>query len=189
MSTTSTKSTTSPHDASTRVNEGPRAKEVRAHEHARHRTKERREHALAKERKDKAATVRALGLKTPGKPVRKLSLESWDGEEPEQPPAAAPVPAPTEAPRSTSAFALLTLGELISRPRRPKAKRASSPVPSELSLTFCAELDFEVIPPLRHVIALDDAEDEPWEYVTHASVCDGSAWKGKSYAQAAASAM
>jgi len=55
---------------------------------------------------------------------------------------------------------------------------------------FVAELDFEVIPPIRAVIALDDAEaDEPWEYITRASLNDGSAWKGKSYAQAVASAM
>lgn len=53
-----------------------------------------------------------------------------------------------------------------------------------------SELDFEVIPPIRAVIALDDAEaDEPWEYITRASLNDGSAWKGKSYAQAVASAM
>lgn len=52
------------------------------------------------------------------------------------------------------------------------------------------ELGFELIPPIRAVIALDDAEgDEPWEYITRASVNDGSAWKGKSYAQAVASAM
>lgn len=53
-----------------------------------------------------------------------------------------------------------------------------------------AELDFEVVPPIRPVIALDDGEaDESWEYVTRASLNDGSAWKGKSYAQAVVSAM
>lgn len=51
-----------------------------------------------------------------------------------------------------------------------------------------AEFDFEVIPPIRAVIALDDA-DEPWEYITRASLNDGSVWKGKSYAQAVVSAM
>lgn len=55
-----------------------------------------------------------------------------------------------------------------------------------------AELDFEMIPPIRAVIALDDVDvdaDEPWEYITRASVNDGFAWKGKSYAKAVASAM
>jgi len=157
---------------------------VRAHEHARHRTKERREHALAKERKEKAAAVRVLGLKATHahgvKLVRKLSMESWDGEEPEERsvPAASvrdAVPEPTAPPKhSTSSFMELTLGDLISRPRRRKAR----------------QLDFEVISPIRAVIALDDAEaDEPWEYITRASLNDGSAWKGKSYAQAVASAM
>ena len=47
-----------------------------------------------------------------------------------------------------------------------------------------------MIPPIRAVIALDDAEaDESWEYITRAGLNDGSAWKGKSYAQAVASAM
>ena len=139
--TPSTESIPSSHDApSARLNEGPAAKEVRAHEHARHRTKERREHALAKERKEKAAAVRVLGLKVThgAKLVRKLSMESWDGEEPKEATTAtassesardvapgAPVRAHTEEhapPRnSTGSF---TLGDLISRPRRPKAKRA-----------------------------------------------------------------
>lgn len=58
------------------------------------------------------------------------------------------------------------------------------------SSTLFAELDFEVIPPIRAVIVLDDGEaDEPWEYISRASLNDGSAWKGKSYAQVAASAM
>lgn len=141
MSTTPTKSTQSSHDApSARLNEGAIAKEVRAHEHARHRTRERREHALAKERKEKAAAVRMLGLKVAhgGKLVRKLSMESWDGEEPEKlasvPTASVEDAAPGTpvhrhehdvAPlrHSTSSFTKLTLGDLISKPRRPKAKR------------------------------------------------------------------
>ncbi|KAH0837867.1 hypothetical protein J3R83DRAFT_6095 [Lanmaoa asiatica] len=192
MSTTSsTKSTPLSHDApSVRLNESAAAKEVRAHEHARHRIKERREHTLAKERKSKAAAVRVLGIKVShgAKLVRKHSMENWDGEEPEErrsAPAmsvqdAVPVHEQEQEHRmapprdSTGSFTELTLGDLISRPRRPKAK----------------QLDFEVIPPIRAVIALDDVEaDEPWEYITRASLNDGSAWVGKSYAQAVASAM
>ena len=140
MSTTSsTKPTHSSHDApSARLNEGAASKEVRAREHARHRIKERREHALAKERKEKAAAVRVLGVKVAhgAKLVRRLSMESWDGEEPEEQrsvPAASvqdavpgsPVQVHDVAPPrdSTSWFMALTLGDLISRPRRPKAKR------------------------------------------------------------------
>lgn len=136
MSTTSsTKSTQSSHDTpSTRLNEGAASKEVRAREHARHRVKERWEHALAKERKEKAAAVRVLGVKVThgAKLVRRVSMESWDGEEPEEQrsvPAASvqgmPVREHDVAPPrdSTSLFTELTLGDLISRPRRPKVKR------------------------------------------------------------------
>ena len=207
MSTTSsTKSTQSSHDAlRTRLNEGNAVKEVRAHEHARHRTKERRDHALAKGRKEKAAAVRVLGLKVNHgvKLVRKLSMESWDGEDPEEqrsvttPSVREPVQAhehDVAPPRdSTSSFTALTLGDLISRPRRPKAKRElfvrvfGAFVDNRMCVS---EFDFEVIPPIRPVIALDDADaDEPWEYITRASLNDGSAWKGKSYAQAVVCAM
>ncbi|KAF8435654.1 hypothetical protein L210DRAFT_3648350 [Boletus edulis BED1] len=166
--TSTTKSTPPSHDTpSARIDQGVATKEVRAHEHARHRTKERREHALTKERKEKAAA---------------LSMESWDGEEPKEARSAqegAPrTPVQALGPELgsghdvRSSFTELTLGDLISKPRRPKAK----------------QLDFEVIPPIRAVIALDDAEaDEPWEYITRASLND--AWKGKSYAQAVASAI
>ncbi|KAI9569470.1 hypothetical protein HD554DRAFT_1978752, partial [Boletus coccyginus] len=153
-------------------------KDVRAHEHARHRTKERREYALAKERKEKVAAVRVLGLKVihGAKLVRRLSMESWDGEEPREQRSVTAAHERDVAPcprDSTSSFTELTLGDLISKPRKPKAR----------------QLDFEVIPPIRAVIALDDAEaDEPWEYITRASLNDGSVWKGKSYAQAVASA-
>ncbi|KAF8131578.1 hypothetical protein EV363DRAFT_170400 [Boletus edulis] len=187
--TSTTKSTPPSHDTpSARIDQGVATKEVRAHEHARHRTKERREHALTKERKEKAAAVRVLGLKGchthahGARLVRKLSMESWDGEEPKEARSAqegAPrTPVQALGPELgsghdvRSSFTELTLGDLISKPRRPKAK----------------QLDFEVIPPIRAVIALDDAEaDEPWEYITRASLND--AWKGKSYAQAVASAM
>ncbi|KAF9235129.1 hypothetical protein BU15DRAFT_78299 [Melanogaster broomeanus] len=181
---------------SARGTDGVAAKEVRAHEHARHRIKERREHALARERKERAAAVRAVGPKAaPGArlPVgagrRKPSSmqQSWDGEVPEAAATATLLSVPAEAvdergaaslPKRTSAFAELTLGDLVSRPRRQKANK----------------LDFEVVPPVRAVIALDDFRhdieaDETWEYVTRSSLHDGPIWKGMSYAQAVATAM
>ena len=138
--TSSTKSTSSSHDApSARLNEGSVAKEVRAHEHARHRTKERREHTLAKERKEKVAAERVLGLKGTHahgtKLVRKLSMESWDGTQPEEAPARDVAPgAPVQEPErvmalpseNASALTELTLGDVLSKPRRPKAKRECS---------------------------------------------------------------
>jgi len=186
MSTTSsTTSSQSSHDAlGAGLTEGIAAKEVRAHEHARHRTKERREHALARERKNKAIAVKAWGLKVARgtRLGRKPSMEKWDGDEPEVTPPALSVSAldSVVAPprKSTGSFTGLTLGDLISKPRRHKAKK----------------LDFEVIPPVRAVIALDDfghdfEADEPWEYVTGAYLNDAPTWKALSYAQAAAPAM
>lgn len=212
--TPSTKSFSSSHHApSARLNEGTAAKEVRAREHARHRTKERREHALAKERKEKATAARVSGLKVThthgAKLVRKLSMESWDGEEPGEKERSAPGAvsgAPAQGPESgtdadvapsrerSNVFAELTLGDFVSEPRRPKGKRGCLNgvvvvLVADVS-DVAAELDFELVPPIRAVIALDDPEgDEAWEYITRASLNDGSAWKGKSYAQAVASAM
>ncbi|KAH7886294.1 hypothetical protein F5I97DRAFT_1243320 [Phlebopus sp. FC_14] len=183
MSTTSsTKSSQPSNDAlSARLTEGV-AKEVRAHEHARNRTKERREHVQVKERKERAAVARATGIKVSQglKPVKGLSMDSWDGDEeavvghetlPPKPPALKAVAPPAR-------FGSLTLGDLISIPRRKKAK----------------QLDFEVIPPVRAVIALDDCSvnmevDEPWEYISRASLNDEPSWKAMSYAQAAATAL
>jgi len=128
--TSSTKSAPSSQDApNTRLNEG---KDVRAHEHARHRTKERREYVLAKERKEKVAAVRVLGLKVTygAKLVRRLSMESWDGEEPQEQRSVTAAPGTPVRQRdvarprdSTSSFTELTLGDLISKPRKPKARR------------------------------------------------------------------
>ena len=89
------------------------------------------------------------------------------------------------------------LGDLISGPRSPKMKHECSSgicrcVLASLTVGFpdVAKLDFELISPIRAVTALDDAEaDEPWEYITRASLNDGSVWKGKSYGQAVASTM
>ncbi|KAL4067235.1 hypothetical protein V8B97DRAFT_1918994 [Scleroderma yunnanense] len=162
------------------------AKDVRAHEHARHRAKERREHVQAKERKEKVAVLKAFGMKLSShghgaKPVRKSRAESWDGDVPE-------VPLPSKSSSllqplaplrtSTGSFTELTLGDLISVPFPKKAKK----------------LDFEVIPPVRAVIALDDATydvepDEPWEYITGTGLDDQLPQKERSYAQAAAAAI
>lgn len=169
-------------------------KDVRAHERARHRAKERQEHAQAKERKEKAAMFRALGFKVSsslssssgghgGKPAaaRKPSVESWDGDELDvslwTKPSYVPLE-PAVAPLRSGAglFSELTLADLISVPRpQKKAKK----------------LDFEVIPPVRAVIALDDdtddtESDEPWEYITRASLNNELPQKGRSYAEAAA---
>ncbi|KAI6163672.1 hypothetical protein EDD17DRAFT_1872725 [Pisolithus thermaeus] len=164
-------------------------KDVRAHEHARHRAKERQEHAQAKERKEKAAMFRALGFKVSsstgghgGKPAaaRRPRVESWDGDELDVSPwiKSSYVPLePAAAPLRSGAgpFSELTLADLISFPPQEKAKK----------------LDFEVIPPVRAVIALDDdtddtESDEPWEYITRASLNNELPQKGRSYAQAAA---
>ncbi|KAI5998131.1 hypothetical protein EDD15DRAFT_2363949 [Pisolithus albus] len=163
-------------------------KDVRAHERARHRAKERQEHAQAKERKEKAAIFRALGFKVSssssgGKPAaaRRPSVGSWDGDELDvslwTKPSYVPLE-PAAAPLRSGAdlFSELTLADLISvsRPQK-KAKK----------------LDFEVIPPVRAVIALDDdtddtESDEPWEYITRASLNNELPQKGRSYAEAAA---
>ncbi|KIL00822.1 hypothetical protein PAXRUDRAFT_539632 [Paxillus rubicundulus Ve08.2h10] len=178
MSTTSsTTSSQSSHDAlGASLTEGLATKEVRAHEHARHRIKERREHTLA-------IVMKAWGLKVARgtRLGRKPSMERWDRDEAEVTHPALSVPAldSVAAPRKvTGPFTGLTLGDLISKPRRHKAKK----------------LDFEVIPPIRAVIALDDfghdlEADEPWEYISGACLNDASTWKALSYAQVAAPAM
>ncbi|KAI6133680.1 hypothetical protein EV401DRAFT_2064692 [Pisolithus croceorrhizus] len=133
-------------------------KDVRAHERARHRAKERQEHAQAKERKEKAAMFKGPAA------ARRPSVESWDGDELDVSPWIKPSYVPLEpaaAPLRSGAgpFSELTLADLISvPPPQEKAKK----------------LDFEVIPPVRAVIALDDdtddtESDEPWEYITRAS--------------------
>lgn len=169
------------------------AKDVRAHERARRRAKEREEHAQAKGRKEKAAVLRALGFKVSsstssgghgGKPAaaRKYSMEIWDGDQPDVSPWRKPSCVPLELATvplqsNVGPFTELTLADLISVPRPQKKGK---------------KLDFEVIPPVRAVIALDDdtddtESDEPWEYITRASFLNSELpQKGRSYAQAAA---
>ncbi|KAH7924485.1 hypothetical protein BV22DRAFT_1129787 [Leucogyrophana mollusca] len=160
------------------------AKEVRAHEHARHRVKERREHAQAKERKERVAAWKAVGGTYGGggrqnsRTTRRFGMEVWDGGEPEgdiqlyghSVRAAPSLPRGGTEVRATE----VKLADLISlRPRKAPKGRDS---------------EFEVVPRVRSVIALDefgyDVElDEPWEYVS--LTAEQPAWRGMSYAQAA----
>jgi len=138
MSTTSS-SKSLPDTLSVRLAEGV-AKDIRAHEHARHRAKERREHTQAKERK---AAFKAFGMKLSShghgaKPVRRSRTESWDTEEPEFLPSRKPpsVILQSLAPLrpSTSPFTELTLADLISVPRLQKATSMSSRYASIIAL-------------------------------------------------------
>ncbi|OAX39216.1 hypothetical protein K503DRAFT_799829 [Rhizopogon vinicolor AM-OR11-026] len=158
------------------------AKDQRAHERARHQTKERREHAMLMERKERAATARVMGLKERAgpRPGKKATMESWDGDEPEyrafagsdRPATIAPVPG------NRSGFPKIALADFVTF----KTKKPSKAL----------DADFEVLPPVRSVIALDDfgrdiEADEPWEFITLTP--ESPAWKGLSYAQAAALAV
>ncbi|KAG2153550.1 uncharacterized protein EDB93DRAFT_1102690 [Suillus bovinus] len=155
------------------------AKDQRAYERARHQTKERREHAQMKERKEAAARVRAPALKEEhlSRAARRISMEFWDGDEPDprtltgfgRPVNVAPVS------RIESGFSKMTLADFVTF-RTKKLSKAQ-------------DVDFEVLPPVRSVIALDDFGhdveiNEPWEFISLAP--ESPAWKGLSYAQAAA---
>ncbi|KAG1742755.1 uncharacterized protein EDB91DRAFT_1127895 [Suillus paluster] len=159
------------------------AKDQRAYERARHQTKERREHAQLKERKERAATgVRATPPKEGhvSRAARRVSMEFWDGDEPDSGPLTglgrpinvAPVP------RIKSGFSKVVLADFVTF----KTKKLSK----------AQDVDFEFLPPVRSVIALDDFGhdieiDEPWEFISLAP--ESPAWKGLSYAQAAALAL
>ncbi|KAG2050361.1 hypothetical protein BDR06DRAFT_960319 [Suillus hirtellus] len=154
------------------------AKDQRAYEHARHQTKERQEHALMKERKERAAArVRAPALKEGhlSRAARKASMEFWDGDEPDprtltgsgRPINVAPTP------RNESGFSKMALADFVTF-RTKKLSKAQ-------------DVDFEILPPVRSVIALDDfghdiGINEPWEFISLAP--ESPAWKGLSYAQA-----
>ncbi|KAG1747587.1 hypothetical protein EDB19DRAFT_1905339 [Suillus lakei] len=156
------------------------AKDQRAYERARHQTKERREHAQVKERKERAAA----GAPTPvlkeghaNRTAKRVSIEFWDGDEPDsralagsgRPVNVAPVP------RNKSGFSKMALADFVTF----KAKKLSK----------TQDADFEVLPPVRSVIALDDFGhdieiNEPWEFISLTP--ESPTWKGLSYAQAAA---
>ncbi|KAG1813954.1 uncharacterized protein BJ212DRAFT_1364716 [Suillus subaureus] len=156
------------------------AKDQRAYERARHQTKERREHAQVKERKERAAAgVRAPAFKEGhlSRAARRVSMEFWDGDEPDSrtltgsgcPVNIAPMP------RNKSGFSKMALGDFVTLRTKKLSKTQ--------------DVDFEILPPVRSVIALDDLGhdieiNEPWEFISLAS--ESPVWKGLSYAQAAA---
>ncbi|KAJ8590549.1 hypothetical protein M405DRAFT_861279 [Rhizopogon salebrosus TDB-379] len=181
MSTTSNeKSSQKPHE--TIVNRLPEVgdKDQRAHERARHQTKERQEHAQLKERKVKAAVARVAGLKERAGPRtgKRATMEGWDGDEPEYRSlarSASPATITPAAPANKPGFPKISLADFVTF----KAKKPSK----------AQDADFEVLPPVRSVIALDDfgrdiEVDEPWEFISLTP--ESPAWKGLSYAQAAA---
>ncbi|KAG2122583.1 hypothetical protein DEU56DRAFT_760301 [Suillus clintonianus] len=156
------------------------AKDQRAYERARHQTKERREHAQVNERKERAAArVRAPALKEVhvSRAAKRASMEFWDGDEPDSRPLAAlgrPVNV-APVPRNNSGFSKMALADFVTF----KIKKLSK----------ARDVDFEVLPPVRSVIALDDFGheieiNEPWEFISLAP--ESPTWKGLSYAQAAA---
>ncbi|KIK45477.1 hypothetical protein CY34DRAFT_801553 [Suillus luteus UH-Slu-Lm8-n1] len=155
------------------------AKDQRAYERARHQTKERREHAQMKERKDRAtAGFRAPALKEGhlSRAAKRASMEFWDGDEPDSPTLAEfGRPLNVSIPRNKSGFSKMALADFVTS----KTKK----------LSRMRDVDFEVLPPVRSVIALDDFGhdieiNEPWEFISLAP--ESPTWKGLSYAQAAA---
>lgn len=183
MSTIPSEKSKSPqhlHETANNCLTGLNAKDQRAYERARHQTKERREHAQVKERKERvAAGVRAPALKEGhlSRAAKRASMEFWDGDEPESPTLTgfgrpihvAPIP------RNKSGFSKMALADFVTF-RTKKLSKAQ-------------DVDFEVLPPVRSVIALDDFGhdieiNEPWEFISLAP--ESPAWKGLSYAQAAA---
>ncbi|KAG2341980.1 hypothetical protein BDR05DRAFT_990646 [Suillus weaverae] len=154
------------------------AKDQRAYERARHQTKERREHAQVKERKERAAAgVRAPALKQGhfSRVAKRASMEFWDGDEPDsrtltgfgRPVNVVPML------RNKSGFSKMALADFVTF-RTKKISKAQ-------------DVDFEVVPPIRSVVALDDFGydieiNEPWEFISLAP--ESPAWRGLSYAQA-----
>ncbi|KAG2122567.1 hypothetical protein DEU56DRAFT_904372 [Suillus clintonianus] len=156
------------------------AKDQRAYERARHQTKERHEHAQAKERKERAATgspAPALKEGHASRASKRASIELWDGDELDSRPltgSGRPVNV-APVPRNKSGFSKMALADFVTF----KTKKLSK----------AQDVDFEVLPSVRSVIALDDFGhdieiNEPWEFISLAP--ESPTWKGLSYAQAAA---
>lgn len=181
MSTTSSeKSPEQPHETVNNRLALVGAKDQRAYERARHQTKKRQEHAQVKERKERVAAgapVPALKEEHTTRAAKRAGLELWDGDESDSRILAgsgrlvnvAPVP------KSKSSFSKMALADFVMF----KTKK-----PSKMQ-----DADFEVLPPVRSVIALDDFGhdveiNEPWEFISLAP--ESPACKGLSYAQAAA---
>ncbi|KAG1793421.1 uncharacterized protein HD556DRAFT_1308570 [Suillus plorans] len=181
MSTTSSeKSPEQPHETVTNRLTEVGAKDQRAYERARHQTKERREYAQVKERKERTvagAPAPALKEGHASRAAKKASLELWDGNELDsriligsgRPVNVAPVP------RNKSGFSKMALADFVTFKTKKRFK--------------AQDADFEVLPPVRSVIALDDFGhdieiNEPWEFISLSP--ESPACKGLSYAQAAA---
>ncbi|KAG1813936.1 uncharacterized protein BJ212DRAFT_1300814 [Suillus subaureus] len=156
------------------------AKDQRAYERARHQTKERREHAQVKERKERAAGGVPAPVPKQGhasRAAKRASLELWDGDEPDSRILAGsgrPVNV-TPVTRTKSGFSKMALADFVTFKTKKQSK--------------AQDTDFEVLPPVRSVIALDDFGhdieiNEPWEFISLAP--ESPACKGLSYAQAAA---
>lgn len=156
------------------------AKDQRAYERARHQTKERREHAQVKERKERAAAgapAPALKQGHANRAAKRASLELWDDDEPDSgilTGSGRPVNVAT-VPRNKSGFSMMALADFVTFKTKKQSK--------------AQDADFEVLPPVRSVIALDDFGhdieiNEPWEFISLSP--ESPACKGLSYAQAAA---
>ncbi|KAG2153530.1 uncharacterized protein EDB93DRAFT_1135347 [Suillus bovinus] len=181
MSTTSSKkSPEQPHETVTNRLTEVGAKDQRAYERARHQTKERREYTHVKERKERAAAgapAPALKEGHVSRAAKRAGMESWDSDELDsrmltesgRPVNVAP------APRTKSGFSKMALADFMTFRTKKQFKSQDA--------------DFEVLPPVRAVIALDDFGhdieiNEPWEFISLAP--ESPTCKGLSYAQAAA---
>lgn len=199
MSTTSSeKSPEQPHETVTNRLTEVGAKDQRAYERARHQTKERREYAQVKERKERTvagAPAPALKEGHVTRAAKKASLELWDSNEFDsriligsgRPVNVAPVP------RNKSGFSKMALADFVTFKIKKRSKAQGTVLPHFVrhnsDSKLCIDADFEVLPPVRSVIALDDFGhdieiNEPWEFISLAP--ESPACKGLSYAQAAA---
>jgi hypothetical protein len=174
------------------------AKDQRAYERARHQTKERREHAQVKERKERAAAgapAPALKQGHANRAARRASLELWDDDEPDSgilTGSGRPVNVAT-VPRNKSGFSMMALADFVTFKTKKQSKAQGTVLPDFIRCNADSKLyidaDFEVLPPVRSVIALDDFGhdieiNEPWEFISLSP--ESPACKGLSYAQAAA---
>jgi hypothetical protein len=199
MSTTSSeKSQEQPHETVNNRLVLVGAKDQRAYERARHQTKKRQEHAQVKERKERVAAgapVPALKEEHTTRAAKRASLELWDGDESDSRMLAgsgrlvnvAPVP------KSRSSFSKMALADFVMFKTKKQSKMQGTVLPDVIRYNtdskLCVDTDFEVLPPVRSVIALDDFGhdveiNEPWEFISLAP--ESPACKGLSYAQAAA---
>ncbi|KAL0562868.1 hypothetical protein V5O48_019210 [Marasmius crinis-equi] len=157
-------------------------KDQRAYEHDRQRTRHTRDFAQMKARKEFLSLRRVIpSYFTRGSEKEKDKVVTgWDAEDdcPSEPPA---INSNAISPKSPS----VAVGDLIVNVsvRKPKTRKGArgSYITVALFLSFLGDIelrrsdaDFEFVPHVRSVIALDDivqvrdvqAVDEPWEHVT-----------------------